>query len=126
MTPKASTTTSSGKSTSVDVSAGGSDGSSAANINAFLGGMPRKLSSSSQIAMSLLLIEHPESTMVLPQNPWTVSSGYYTRPDGSVVYVEHLHQIRNTALNRSTSSSMEVLTGGYNGPGAQHGAKNDQ
>jgi len=76
--------------------------------------------------MSVLLIEHPEPTMVLPQSPWTVSSGSYTRPDESVVYIEHSHQIRNTALNRSATSSMEVLTGGYKDPSAQHGAKNGQ
>ena len=126
MTSKPSTAISSGKPTSGGVSATGGGGSSAADINAFLGGIPRKLSSSSQFAMSLLLIEHPEPTMVLPQSPWTVSSGYYTRPDRSVVYIEHPHQIRNTALNRGASSSTEVLTGGYNGASAQHGAKNGQ
>jgi len=126
MTSKPSTTISSGKPTSADVSATGSDGSSLADINAFLGGMRRKFSAFPWIAMSLLLIEYPETTVALPQSPWTVSSGHYTRLDGSVVHIEHPHQISSTALNKSASSSMEVLTGGYNDPSAQHGAKNSQ
>jgi len=126
MASKGENTSSSVQPTSARVSATGSDKGSAADIHAFLGGMPRKSSSSSQIAVSLPLIEHPEHTKVFPQSPWTVSSGYYTRPDGSVVYIEHPHQIRNTGLNRSASSSMEVLTGGNNGASAQHGAKNGQ
>jgi hypothetical protein len=71
-----------------------------------------------------LLIEIPEATTVLPQSPWTVPSGYYTRPDGSVVYIEHEHQLRGDAgLNPNVSSSTKCLPGEYNQRSVENGRK---
>jgi hypothetical protein len=59
---------------------------SAADVNAFLAEFPRRTSSMGlklYRSYSFKLDEHS----VLPQSPWNVPSGYYTRSDGSGVYI---------------------------------------
>lgn len=42
----------------------------------------------------------------LPQNPWTVECGLYTRVDGSVIYIASKHQLLFSA-NKSYSDDIE-------------------
>ncbi|OAL01710.1 hypothetical protein IQ06DRAFT_303975 [Phaeosphaeriaceae sp. SRC1lsM3a] len=57
----------------------------------------------------------------LPQNPWAVSEGSYTRPDGSVLETRGPDHFQEYARQSRTSESVQGLAG--NEPGCR-GEKN--
>ncbi|KAF2685099.1 hypothetical protein K458DRAFT_387992 [Lentithecium fluviatile CBS 122367] len=54
----------------------------------------------------------------LPSNPWAVTPGYYTRTDGTVIYVTGTDQFRG---QQAGSMSTEVQVGDSEG-GGENGA----
>lgn len=125
MTSKSSDTTSSGKHPSTTGSATGYNLGSPADIHAFLNRMPHRMyPAPSCVFTRFVLIWNLGDNIVLPQSPWAVSSGYYTRPDGTVMYIEHQHQFRETTLSTNVSSSMKRLPGGCKGCNTENGGRN--
>ncbi|KAH3941805.1 hypothetical protein HBH98_205120 [Parastagonospora nodorum] len=78
-------------------------GSTAADIHTFLSQLPPRQHSS------------------LPQSPWTVSKGSYTRTDGSDVYVRGPDDFQANALQSRTNESVK---GVYENESVGEGGKN--
>ncbi|KAF1939079.1 hypothetical protein EJ02DRAFT_514124 [Clathrospora elynae] len=79
--------------TSHGIKAGSGGSSQGANINAFL-----------------LSVARP-SAGFLPMNPWTVSGGTYTRPDGTTIDLHGPQQFQGITVNVSAHASTKEVLG---------------
>ena len=65
-----------------------------------------------ELRVKKILIRALDEHAAIPKTPWDVPAGYYTRSEGSLIFISDPHELRGCATGANMHTSTKAVLGG--------------